>query len=65
MRYCSLSLEIVSTDKSLGDNEGTAKTRAIASWEMRMRCSEHRGSQLQGVEGAICTGSSQSVHSEL
>ena len=28
-------------------------------------CSEHRGSQLRGVEGTICAGSSQSVRSEL
>ena len=74
-----LSLEILSTDRSLGDNEGAVRvsgsgwvTKNVSCSELGDElgdeyesCSEHRGSQLLGVDGSICASGSPPVHSEL
>lgn len=47
---------------------GLRKTKNASCSELgdeNVSCSEHRGSQLRGVEGTLCAGSSQSVRSEL
>ena len=64
-----LSLEIVGTDRSLGDNEGALSELGVVGGKQKnascsepgdenASCREHRGSQLLGVDGPICAGGS-------
>jgi len=65
-----LSLETVGTDRSLRDNEGAVGNIRGGGWVTKnascselgdedASCSEHRGSQLLGVDRSICASSSQ------
>jgi len=65
-----LSLEIVGTDRPLGDNEGAVGNIRRGGWVTKnascselgdedASCSEHRGSQPLGVDRSICASGSQ------